>query len=419
MKKFTLTVVFFFNIAIGFQNGNFNFKTNEFVGAQHTGCPSSWVVPGNSPDEPTFFAWIKDGISSMIGAINKVANAITDFWSNNTSDYGGEGFGDETDGDIYYQPVGPPEELFNPIDDPNWAPNDFGPAENYILSKLDEWYVIYANGQPLVPDCLNEMGGTAYYDSCNICVEGSRKEPCDSILKALGDSLYDYLYKPEYADTLAKFMQGLGTDTVEKAMSLGIDSTTFGFKPTAIRISDSGQYSVKIIIQYPGISILYPIHSHTIGAYNCFSPADMYNFSGFYHDPIYANVNAQYVIAADSSIYAMALEDTAVYRKFLKKFPYDSVKAPDTNSYHLFGLHALREMAFVFTPMYNYFKNVRSASDQVAFAYATAFTMSHLNTGLVLYRKEKNETKFTKINVAAEKDSSGTYTGGYIPYDCL
>ena len=58
-----------------------------------------------------------------------------------------------------------------------------------------------------LPDCAGVFNGTSYIDSCNVCVNSIRKQPCDTMYKKMGDSLYSYLFKPEFADSLNKFTQ--------------------------------------------------------------------------------------------------------------------------------------------------------------------------------------------------------------------
>ena len=54
----------------------------------------------------------------------------------------------------------------------------------------------------------------------------------------------------------------------------------------------------------------------------------------------------------------------------------------------------IKPMGQIFNEVYN---NLTTLTDDQAFTQACAYVMSYFNTGLVLYRKEKNENKFTKI----------------------
>lgn len=168
---------------------------------------------------------------------------------------------------------------------------------------------------PCVQDCAGIWGGKSYLDNNNECIDTTRKPPCDSTYIKMGDSLYAFLYKPEFADSLNKFKQGLGTDTLEKVISFGQNLRWRTFKATEIRISQN-QYSVPPIYSYPGMLIYKMMHAHTFNSYNCFSAGDFYVLGSLFNNPSYQRITSQYVIACDSSVFAMEIEDSTMYSKF-------------------------------------------------------------------------------------------------------
>ena len=254
-----------------------------------------------------------------------------------------------------------------------------------------------------VKDCAGVWGGKAFVDSCNICVDSIRKQPCDSSYIKKGDSLYTFLNRPEFTDSLNKFKQGLGTDTGEKAISFGIDSRG-KYKATGIKISPKND-SVSPYFDYPGIRILKLMHSHPNGIYNCFSNGDMYTLKNLYNNPSYSQINSQYVIASDSSIYAMAIEDTALYARFLRNYPFDSIRGG------YLGCNDNLPMGAAFKDAYKKLAATEglggALNDDEAFAQAQAYVLSKFNSGLLLYSKKSSETKFSKVNTKVSQNQSG------------
>ena len=132
--------------------------------------------------------------------------------------------------------------------------------------------------------------------------------------------------------------------------------------------------------------------------YNCFSAGDFYVFNGLFTREIYERVTSQYVMAAsDTSIFAMAIEDSTLYAKFLIEYPVTSTM----DATH--GFDTTKSIGKDFQRIRNAFQLTMNADD--AFTQATAFVMSKHNTGLLLYRRKNKETKFTKINTKETVDN--------------
>lgn len=252
---------------------------------------------------------------------------------------------------------------------------------------------------PCEQDCAGIWGGKSYLNTNNECIDTTRKSPCDSIYIAMGESLYAFINKPEFADSLNKFKQGITTDTLEKVISFGLSIRRSTFKTTEIRVS-TDQFSVPPIISYDGMLIYKIMHSHTFNAYNCFSAGDLYVLASLFSNPFYQQITSQYVIAADSSIFAMEIEDSTMYAQFLSKY---SVKMTMDSVTH--GFDTTHSMGRDFNEVFLKLKT--SISEDDAFTQATAYVMNQYNSGLVLYRQKKDENKFTKINTKLSINSSG------------
>ncbi|MEQ1554708.1 MAG: hypothetical protein ABL929_11045 [Ferruginibacter sp.] len=287
----------------------------------------------------------------------------------------------------------------------------------------------------LFNDCHGDAFGFAYLDSCNKCVGGTtgllpckgfldsnnifvdsvRKQPCDSLYKKMGDSLYAFLNKPEFQDSLNKFKRNTAEDTLEKAISFGRDSVTFAFKNTPIKdIPDSGFGSQKInlINKWPGIKIYTMMHYHHNALYGCFSAGDLYTLQNAYSNPNLNQINSHYVYGSfDSSMFAMQIEDSLLYSQYLSGHPISTTM--DTNN----SFDTTTNIGTDFLNVKSYLFTTLGLSDDDAFTQATAFVYSKFNTGMVLYRKKRNENKFTKINTKETIDAAGNKT--YTPSNCL
>lgn len=169
------------------------------------------------------------------------------------------------------------------------------------------------------------------------------------------------------------------------------------------------------VYRYPGIRVFKMIHTHPNFGYKCFSGQDFYGMSPFFRHPLYKQITSQYVIAYDTSMFAMAIEDSLLYDNFINAFPYDSVK--DGNA-------AFDQTKTIGAAYFDVYKKLATSmgfggtlNDDDADTQAQAFILSKFNTGLVMYRKRKNETNFKKINTSISKDAA--VNDVYATFNCL
>lgn len=422
---------------------------------QHNGS-GGWpsVVPLGSVSIPStwYGSPTGSGFTGWLGTLSSTfSSAITNFLGSIGSSGSGESSGEEYEfGEMGWEPMPDgfgydptdPNSVDNLMNDPNFNPGLIDFMDTWTYDNIDILEDLYngnytidcqgiVNGTayldncgdcvggttgltPCVQDCAGVWGGANYLDSCNVCVDSSRKQPCDSSYKTVGDSLYNYLYKPEFADSLNKLMNGLDTASTERAMSLGTDSATGAYKATGISYPGTATTALPIY-RYPNIMVFKLIHTHPNFGYACFSGLDFYGLSPFYNHSLYNRINSQYVIAYDSSVYAMAIDDSALYSNFIATYPH-ATYIDSNNSFD------------PLTPIGQEYENVYkklaasmgmggTLSDNEAHEYAQAYVMSKFNTGLVLYRKRSTENKFTKINTSVSKDAAGNNI--YSAYDCL
>jgi hypothetical protein len=357
-------------------------------------------------------------------------------WPNNGWEPMPDGFG--------YDPTDP-NSVDNLMNDPMFNPNNdlsLSPWDLDIFTDLDMYFNLYSgnftvdctglvNGSAYtdscgicvggntgltacLKDCEDVWGGGSFIDSCGLCVKPPRKQPCDTSYKKIGDSLYNNLYRPEFADSLNKLISMVDTAGYEKTMSLGKDSLNGNYKATAIKSGDSSA-AVQSILQYPGIKVYNLIHTHTDSVFACFSNSDFYNFVNI-NLPQLNQINSQYVISADTTVYLMAVENVPLYNLFLAIFPYDSIKGGGYGGYN-----DSLPLGKVFKEAYRKLaasENLGGTlSDEDAFDQAQAFAFSKYNSGTILYRKRKNETKFTKLNTQVSKNAANQDV--FTPYNCL
>jgi hypothetical protein len=451
------------NYLNGQNNGNiytYNSSTNMVF--QHNGSggwpsiihPNTVSIPGTwtwngSPSGSGFTSWLNSLSAPLASALDNFLSSTGGNGSNGGGENGGgeewpnngwepmpDGFGyDPTDpnavDNIMYDP------MFNPGNEMLLSPWDMD-----IFNNLGMYHDLYTgnftvdcnndvNGTaytdscgkcvggntgkvPCTKDCANIWGGGRYIDSCGICIDSIRKQPCDTSYKKIGDSLYSYLFKPQFADSLNKIMNGIDTASRERAIGLGQDSTNGNYKASGILYSPDST-SVLPVYRYQGIRIFKLIHTHPNFGYPCFSGVDFYGLSPFFSHPLYNQINSQYVIASDTTMYAMAIEDSLLYSNFISAFPYDSVK--DGNN----GFDPSKVIGQAYFSVYNHLAASQglggTLSDNEADDQAQSYILSKFNTGLVLYRKKKLETRFRKINTKASKDAAGNDV--FTPYNCL
>jgi hypothetical protein len=140
MKRFIITLIILLNIVVYSESGYIGMSSLQDVRAQsQTGCwnPNSGTGGG-------FFNWLGTQISNVADAIANVANAIADFFSGEDSGDGdGEQFGNEEGSEEWMEPTGPPDNFFNPMDDPFFTPEGFTQDEWDIMDNLGYWYAVY------------------------------------------------------------------------------------------------------------------------------------------------------------------------------------------------------------------------------------------------------------------------------------
>lgn len=290
------------------------------------------------------------------------------------------------------------------------------PDSNIVAANPGDSVLGMTNGSYscMALDCAGVQNGTAYTDSCGRCVGGNTGRidciPCDSVLLNLGDSLNAYLNKSEFQDSLNKFKQNTAADSVEKAISLGTDSSTSTFKTTPIKIA-VGSTQVDLINTWPGIKIFKMIHFHPISDMACFSAGDFYSLSKTYNNSLLRQITSHYAYGAyDSSWFAMTIVDSLAFSKFVLSHPISLEMGADH------GFDTSRAIGKDFRRAYLQFKGA-NYSDDDAFTQATAYVMAKYNTGLAFYRKKKGESKFTKINTKVAINGSGNETFSNI--NCL
>ncbi|MFN3667073.1 MAG: hypothetical protein ACK4S0_12980 [Sediminibacterium sp.] len=266
---------------------------------------------------------------------------------------------------------------------------------------------------PCVKDCDSVWGGGRYIDSCGICVDSIRKQPCDTFYKKIGDSINNYINRPEFVDSLNKFKRNTAADTLEKAISLGIDLSSGAYKTTDIRIAPPGNM-VHLIHNYPGMRVETMLHFHTKSAYPCYSAGDFYSLQTVFAHPYYFHLKSHYVFgAADSSLFGMVIEDSLLYDNFINNFPVATTMDPATN-----GWDTSKPMGLDFKAVYDYLNIIVGLNANDSYTQAMAYVMSKYNSGLVMYRRRKGENNFKKINT---KETTNPVTGlkTYSDANCL
>lgn len=416
MKKIIITIILFTSLSIGYHNGDIYLHTGSDAIAQP--CPPNPNGGGGGGN-----VW-----TSMGNFFSNLGYSIGSFFSQfSSSNPDPEGMGDEM-----------PEYGWQPetwFEQPGYSGQSgpYDPWNDPYYVNLFHYYEIYGNSpnppgidcfgvpngtayidscgkcvggttgkSPCAKDCAGVWGGKSYLDSCNICVDSIRKQPCDSIYKKLGDSLGAYLDKPQFKDSLDKFKQGFSTDTLEKAISLGVDSTTGQYKATGIRFS-AATAAVNLINTWWGIQVQTMTHFHPASAYYCFSAGDFYSLKNTFNHPLLKQIRSHFAFGADTSTFIMAIEDSTLYANYLSAYPIDSIM----DAVHSFD--SSRAIGQDFNRVKDFFWT-STGNDDDAFTQATAFIMSKYNTGLVMYRRKPTETKFTKINTRETIDAAGNKT---------
>lgn len=438
MKKLILIIIFFINITPNINKGHLYIHAGQQVEAQTVPCPCAnppcgsqfWNAMG------TFFTNIGNAIG---GFFSTIGGAIHDFFSSQPG--GGEEFSSEMP-EFDWEP-----EPFLEQPDYQGGGGPYDPWNDPYYQNLFDYYNTYGGSSTPPPidcfgvpngsayrdscnkcvggttgkiacikDCAGVWGGKSFKDSCNICIDSIRKQPCDSNYKVMGDSLYAFLQKPEFQDSLNKFKINTAADTVEKAISFGKELTTGLFKATKIKDkpdSGFGNYQINLINSFPGMKIFKMMHFHTSSGYACFSAGDFYSLEGLFAHSNYNQITSHYVYSAfDSSFFAMEIEDSTLYAKYVSLHPIGSTMDPITH-----GFDTATNIGKDFDKVNNYLYNFGGLNDDDARTQAMAFVMSKYNTGLVMFRQRKGENKFTKINTKENTNASGIKT--YATSNCL
>ncbi len=264
MKKIILLIIFTLSITLHFGNKGITVTSSQELRAQWA-CPTNTQGSGNSGSGGGFFSWLQGIGGSVVDAITNVANAISDFFSDGENGDDGEGFGNENENDGWVEPSGPPEELFNPMNDPWFQPPNFGQEEWDIMADLGSYYSFYASHfgglmpPPPEKDCKGVLGGTAYRDNCGYCVGGTTgKVPCvcptDADFKVTKEMLL--LINPsgdkDKMDSVAKYINLYKRDTdfnINTRLRLAhllaqITAETDGFTT----LTESHHYSKKALL---------------------------------------------------------------------------------------------------------------------------------------------------------------------------
>ncbi len=173
MKKILFTLLFFFNLSLTFDGGNFSWDSGADVQAQRrhkTSCPPNPHSGGGGGGG--FFGWMGDAIGAIgnaLGsfgqAIGNVANSVGDFFGGlfggsegespgieeGESDYGYDDGGDSDNSnntfDTWWGDSGEP----NAWNDPYFNTDDWGDNEWWVVENMGPYIETYNNGWDYTP----------------------------------------------------------------------------------------------------------------------------------------------------------------------------------------------------------------------------------------------------------------------------
>lgn len=150
------------------------------------------------------------------------------------------------------------------------------------------------------------------------------------------------------------------------------------------------------------------MHFHSPSAIGTFSAGDLWGMQLTFNVTRLKQITSQYLYCGlDSSTYAMAIDDSTSFSRFLIDHPLAGTMDPTTHEFD-----TTTNIGRDFERAYNQLIAAPlSLSIEDAYTQAMAYIMSKYNTGLLLYRQRRGETKFRKINTKVTISSGNeTYT---------
>jgi hypothetical protein len=409
MKKIILFILFFLSVTLHFGGNGLSISTSQELKAQQQyGC---W----NPNSGSGFFSWLGNALSNVGQAIANVANAIGSFFSGGDDGDGGEGFGDETGSDGWFEPSGPPDNFFNPMDDPWFQPPGFGQDEWDIMNNLNYWYGVYSNGgNPPVQDCNGVWAGSAYTGSCGVCMGGST-----GITTCMADSLRTDTVKPIKIpcdtaaikrDTLAtKMLDSLDKrpdmkklrDSVhanhEAALSAYDSSGFTTVMPGTYNNGDSNSVSIIPCDTTTGPNhktITAIVHTHQTGIDPIPDCHDLFQFlhtrlllvNNIYYNPF---ITHSFIICGDTTIdLAITIADTVSARTFINIYAYSSCvkldssgRNPEWADYKSSTFGDTISMRDEFNKAYDLLRK-NNYPDQLLNTYAQVYMIERYNMGI-------------------------------------
>lgn len=421
MKRFIITLIILLNIVIYSDKGYIGIVSLQGVRAQsQTGC---WNP--NSGSGGGFFNWLGTQISNAADAIANVANAIGEFFSSEDSGDGdGEQFGNEEGSEDWFEPSGPPDNFFNPMDDDFFTPEGFSQDEWDIMNHLDYWYAVYTNGgNPPTQDCAGVWGGSAYVGSCGICIGGRTgisqcsvdtirtdtakptKIICDSAANARGDKLTRIRDSINANNDVQKVKDSALHSPNEAGVSITNNSGTYN----SFNFKTGGTNSVEVLTSSPGQNIIAGIHSHGKGlgkeAANSPSPADLYHLLEGHQSN--SNYIADFNFSHDSTEWALMISDPTAAASFLTSYPADStLMRPDWDTTAINTATGSRIIDH-YRLMMAYLYHTEHYPVEMIQGYAnTVMYTQILNPGVRMYLKVNGQ--FKELNTEIIRDAAGT-----------
>jgi len=407
-----------FNLTLHFESSGVSVTSFQEAQAQ-TGC---WNP--NSGQGGGFFSWLGTAISNIGTAIANVASAIGNFFSGGGE--GGEEFGDETGSNTWFEPSGPPDNFYNPMDDPWFNPPGFGQDEWDIMNNLGYWYGVYSGGgSSATQDCNGVWGGSAYTGSCGICIGGSTgltacyadsprtdtvkaiKIPCDSAANARGAKL------TRIRDSINSNADVLRVkdSALRSANEAGVSITNNGGTYSSFNFKTGAHNNVEVLQSSPGQNIVAGIHSHGQGggdtAANSPSPADLYHLLEGYQSN--NNYIADFIFSHDSTEWALMISDPSVIDTFLTHHPADStLMGADWDTTAINPTTGSRIIDH-YTMMMAYLYQTQHYPLEMIQGYANTVMYTQILTpGVRMYRRVNGQ--FKELNVQITRDGTGTPT---------
>ncbi len=212
---------------------------------------------------------------------------------------------------------------------------------------------------------------------------------------------------------LANSLTPTSTGQPEKGFPIYSENSTGAYSIPQTQTASSGNLQINISIPaYPGHTPLAYVHSHPAEAYPGPSAGDIYQFIGL-NNTLYS-VKTAYIVAADSSKYALNITDSVKLAAFLTANPANSsVSGANFIQTSTIGLSFKTvEDSFI----------AQGYSDNEAYERALSTVLQ--NSGITLLKALKNSNSFKKIDAQQVRDSNGNpITDGngnnmYLKVDC-